>query len=47
MSTPGKTRVFISHARKDGAHLAQRIQCDLSAQGFNVYFGALGKAKAT
>ena len=29
--------IFISYARKDGAHLAQRLQRDLSEQGFDAW----------
>jgi WD40 repeat protein len=29
--------IFISYARKDGAHLAQRLQRDLSKQGFDAW----------
>ena len=37
MSTPSNTSVFISYARKDGAPLAQRLQRDLSEQGFDAW----------
>ena len=30
-------RVFISHARKDGPRLAQRLQSDLSKEGFDAW----------
>jgi hypothetical protein len=37
MRGPSNTRVFISYARKDGAQLAERLQADLSAEGFNAW----------
>ena len=30
-------RVFISYARKDGTRLAQRLQSDLSKEGFDAW----------
>jgi len=37
MSGTSTTGVFISYARKDGTQLAQRLQRDLAAQGFDVW----------
>jgi hypothetical protein len=37
MSGPCPLKVFISYARKDGAALAQRLQADLGAQGFDAW----------
>jgi hypothetical protein len=37
MSNPERLRLFISYARKDGATLAQRLQADLAAQGFDAW----------
>src|SRR5438874_13666277 len=37
MANPENPGVFISYARKDGAQLAQRLQADLSAKGFDVW----------
>ncbi len=34
---PDKPRIFISYARRDGADLAQRIQQDLQAAGFDAW----------
>jgi hypothetical protein len=40
MAGPDTTRIFISYARKDGTALAQRLQPDLTTQGFDVWFDA-------
>jgi hypothetical protein len=37
MPRPAHARVFISYARKDAAQLAQRIQQDLSTEGFDAW----------
>jgi hypothetical protein len=37
MSPPEPISVFISHARKDGASLARRLQSDLTREGFNAW----------
>jgi WD40 repeat protein len=37
MRGPRPLKVFISYARKDGAVLAQRLQADLGAQGFDAW----------
>jgi predicted esterase len=37
MRSPWHPKVFISYARRDGANLAQRLQADLSAQGFDAW----------
>ena len=37
MLPPEPSRIFISYARKDGAALAQRLQSDLTKQGFNAW----------
>ena len=37
MGRPNSTKIFISYARKDGAELAQRLQRDLAAQGFDAW----------
>ena len=37
MATTEPCRVFISYAHKDGAELAQRLQCDLVKEGFNAW----------
>lgn len=37
MPNRGGRSVFISYARKDGAELAQRLQRDLTAKGFDVW----------
>ena len=37
MPTIEPSRVFISYARKDGAELAQRLQCDLANGGFDAW----------
>jgi len=34
---PATRRVFISYGRKDATQLAQRLQRDLSEQGFNAW----------
>jgi len=35
MASPAPSRVFISYARKDGVHLARRLQTDLKERGFD------------
>src|SRR3974390_1717431 len=37
MPGSGQPRVFISYARKDGKDLAQRLQADLTKQGFDAW----------
>src|SRR5664279_2632863 len=37
MPPPRSSRVFLSYARKDGVTLAQRLQKDLSDQGFDTW----------
>jgi hypothetical protein len=37
MRSPQPLKVFISYARKDGAALAQRLQADLGAKGFDAW----------
>ncbi len=37
MPTPDPSRIFISYARKDGATLAQRLQSDLTREGFDAW----------
>jgi WD40 repeat protein len=37
MRSPRPRKVFISYARKDGAALAQRLQADLGAKGFDAW----------
>jgi hypothetical protein len=37
MTSIGKSKVFISYARKDGAKLALRLQKDLTKQGLQVW----------
>jgi hypothetical protein len=38
MPSSGPLRIFISYARKDGAVLAQRLQSDLTKEGFDSWF---------
>jgi WD40 repeat protein len=37
MASAEPLRIFISYSRKDGAVLAQRLQCDLAKQGFDAW----------
>src|SRR5712691_2646871 len=37
MADSGHQRIFVSHARKDATELAQRLQQDLTAAGFDVW----------
>jgi len=37
MLSSAPSRIFISYARKDGADLAQRLQSDLTKQGFDAW----------
>ncbi len=40
-------RVFTSYARKDGTDLAQRLQADLTANGFDAWLDRLRLAGGT